>query len=130
MDLGLKGKKALVTGSSRGLGFATANQLAEEGCDIAINSRSSERLEAAKRQIASGQERKIVPIIADVSMLDIPDRIVRQAAESLGGLDILVTNSGGPPSGKFEAFNDQAWQDAIELNFLSQDYQTDCEFGR
>jgi 3-oxoacyl-[acyl-carrier protein] reductase len=119
VDLGLHGKKALVTGSSRGLGFATANQLAKEGCHIAINSRNSERLEAAKQLIVADKDRKIVPITGDVSLPDNPDRIVQQAADSLGGLDILVTNSGGPPSGKFEAFDDQAWQDAIELNFLS-----------
>lgn len=119
MDLGLQGKKALVTGSSRGLGFATAIQLANEGCDVAINSRNSERLEAAKRQITANQDSKIVSIKGDVSIADIPERIVRQAADSLGGLDILITNSGGPPSGKFENFDDQDWQSAIELNFLS-----------
>ncbi len=119
MDLGLQGKKALVTGSSRGLGFATANQLAKEGCDVAINGRNSERLEAAKQEIVVSQGRKIIPITGDVSVPGLPDKIVLQAVDSLGGLDILVTNSGGPPSGKFESFNDQAWQEAIDLNFLS-----------
>jgi 3-oxoacyl-[acyl-carrier protein] reductase len=119
MDLGLKGKKALVTGSSRGLGFATANQLAKEGCDIAINGRNQKRLEAAHQQIASHSGSKIVPITADVTQVDHAEKIVRQAADSLNGLDILITNSGGPPSGKFESFDDQTWQMAIELNFLS-----------
>ncbi len=119
MDLGLQGKKALVTGSSRGLGFATANQLAIEGCDIAINGRNSERLEAAKLQIVEDQNRKIIPITGDVSMPDVPNRIIQETVDSLGGLDILITNSGGPPSGKFESFDDEAWQNAIELNFLS-----------
>jgi 3-oxoacyl-[acyl-carrier protein] reductase len=119
MDLELQGKRALVTGSSRGLGFATANQLAKEGCDIAINGRNQERLAAAQKQIGALASRKIVPIVADITLEGQADNIVQQAAESLKGLDILITNSGGPPSGKFESFDDQTWQLAVELNFLS-----------
>jgi len=119
MDLGLQGKKALVTGSSRGLGFAIANQLAKEDCDIVINGRNQKRLEAAQQQIASHSDSKIIPITVDITQADQAEKIVRQAADSLNGLDILITNSGGPPSGKFESFDDQTWQMAIELNFLS-----------
>ncbi|UCD97513.1 MAG: SDR family oxidoreductase [Chloroflexota bacterium] len=119
MDLGLHGKKALITGSSRGLGFATAKLLAQEGCDIAINSRDQERLAAANEEISAESNGRIFSIIADVSLGEDADRLVKESAGLLGGLDILITNSGGPPSGKFETFDDQTWVAAINLNFLS-----------
>jgi 3-oxoacyl-[acyl-carrier protein] reductase len=119
MDLGLQGKKALVTGSSRGLGFATALGLAEEGCEIAINSRNQEEIKDAAENITSSTNMTVVPIIGDITLRESADKIINQAADSMGGLDILITNSGGPPSGKFESFDDQTWQSAVELNFLS-----------
>lgn len=118
MDLGLQGKKALVTGSSRGLGFATAHQLAREGCDIAINSRDQKGLAAAEKQISTDTNTNIVAIIGDIAQPEHVENIVHQAANSMNGLDILITNSGGPPAGKFESFDDQTWQMAVELNFL------------
>lgn len=119
MDLGLQGKKALVTGSSRGLGFATALGLAEEGCEIAINSRNQEGIKDAVEKISSSTNVTVVPTTGDITLRESADNIVNQAADALGGLDILITNSGGPPSGKFESFDDQTWQLAVELNFLS-----------
>ena len=120
MDLGLQGKKALVTGSSRGLGYATALGLAEEGCLIAINSRNQEEIKDAAESISSSTNMTVVPIVGDLTLRESADIIINQAADSMGGLDILITNSGGPPSGKFESFDDQTWQSAVELNFLSQ----------
>ena len=119
MDLGLKGKRALVTGSSRGLGFATALELAKEGCDICINSRNLEKLETAEQRIAAQANSNVYSICADITQIDSAEMVVAKAAEKMNGLDILVTNSGGPPSGSFESFDDQAWHAAIELNFLS-----------
>lgn len=119
MDLGLKGKKALVTGSSRGLGYATALELAKEGCDICINSRSKEKIQSAEQSISAQTNSKIYSISADIAQPEAAGMIVAEAAHKMDGIDILVTNSGGPPSGSFESFNDQDWQAAIELNFLS-----------
>ena len=119
MDLGLQGKKALVTGSSRGLGFATALGLAEEGCQVAINGRNQVGIKDAAENITSSTNVTVVPIVGDISLQDSADKIIKQAADSMGGLDILITNSGGPPSGKFESFDDQTWLSAVELNFLS-----------
>lgn len=119
MDLGLKGKYALVTGASRGLGYATAYKLAEEGCLVAINSRSEKSISAAAEKITSDTGIAALPIPGDVSQAKMPDKIVQQAVKEFGGLDILVTNSGGPPSGKFDNLDDQTWIMATELNFLS-----------
>ena len=119
MDLGLKGKRALLTGASRGLGYATARRLALEGCRVAINSRDRERLDSAAKTLSKETGSQVVPLAGDVSDPAVPDGLVRQAAEALGGLDLLFTNSGGPPSGKFESFDDAAWLAAVELNLMS-----------
>ena len=119
MDLKLKGKRALVTGASRGLGFATARGLALEGAQAVINSRSKENLEEAAKKLTeeSGQPVHVVP--GDLTDKDTPAKIVQQAVDSLGGLDILVTNAGGPPAGGFESFDEDTWATAIDLSFLS-----------
>jgi 3-oxoacyl-[acyl-carrier protein] reductase len=119
MDLHLKGMRALVTGASRGLGYTTALFLAQEGCRIAINSRSSENLSKALESIKQDTGVQAISIPGDVADPSIPDKLIHRAVEALGGLDLLVTNSGGPPSGKFETMNDSTWQNAIELILMS-----------
>ena len=120
MDLGLKGKKALVTGASRGLGFAVAKLLALEGCDVAINSRNYVALKKAKKQIReAGGKRNIVLVGCDLTEPDTPAKVVNKAATNLDGLDILVINAGGPPAGAFEEFDERDWKHAVDLAFLS-----------
>ncbi len=119
MNLNLEGKRALVTGASRGLGFAVALGLAREGCRVAINSRDPQKAESAARTIQEETGLQAVAIPADVTGPQNPPRIIARAAEALGGLDLLVTNAGGPPPGKFEDFDEAAWQRAIELSFMS-----------
>lgn len=119
MDLQLKDKRALVTGASRGLGYATALALAREGCRVAINSRNPEKIAAAAGAIARETGGTIHGIAGDVSEAEAVKRIVAEAVEFLGGVDILVCNSGGPPPGSFESFDDSAWQKAIDLTFMS-----------
>ena len=119
MDLKLEGKRALVTGASRGLGFATARGLAHEGVRLAINSRSQAKINQAVESLSLETGRPVIGLTGDLSNPDVPAQIVAQAAEALGGLDILVTNAGGPPSGKFETFDDATWQTAIELSLMS-----------
>ena len=119
MDLGLKGKKAIVCGASRGLGYATARGLALEGADVAINSRGEEKIAAAALKLASETGQQIYPFAGDLTDADFPAEMVSAAAEKLGGLDILVTNAGGPPPGPFESIDEATWQKAIDLSFIS-----------
>jgi 3-oxoacyl-[acyl-carrier protein] reductase len=119
MDLGLEGKKALVIGASRGLGYATALGLAKEGCQVAINSRNSENIMEAAEKILSQTNSEPVAITGDVSISENAEKIIQETVAGLNGIDILITNSGGPPSGKFESIDDETWQQAIELVFLS-----------
>ena len=119
MDLNLKNKIVLVTGSSRGLGFATALGLAREGCRVAVNSREADKAFAAAQAIARETKAQVIGLVGDVSDPDVPGRLVGEAARLLGGLDILITNAGGPPSGTFDSFDETAWQKAIDLSFMS-----------
>ncbi|MGE5072351.1 MAG: SDR family oxidoreductase [Anaerolineae bacterium] len=119
MDLGLKGKCALVTGSSRGLGYATAMGLAKEGCRVVINSRDDEMVKRAAKQIEEDAGRQVWGIAGDVSQPGVPDELVERAAAYLGGIDLLVTNAGGPPLGTFDSFDDAAWDKAVNTSFLS-----------
>ena len=119
MDLLLKGKRALVTGSSRGLGYATACGLALEGCDVVINSRNQESLEATAKGLRDETGASVYPVSGDVSDTRVADELVRRAADTLDGIDLLFTNTGGPPPGKFESFDEQTWQSAIDLVLMS-----------
>ena len=98
MDLGLKGKRALVTGGSLGIGKAIALELAREGCDVAVVSRTKDTLESAAREIAKDTGQRVIAIAADVTSRQQVDAAVAQAHTQLGGLHILV-NSGSPPGG-------------------------------
>ena len=120
MDLHLKDKIALVTGSSRGLGYATAHLLAEEGAQVFINSRNADKVEEAVRTIHQETRARAFALPGDVTDPTVPARLIEQATSTAGGLDILITNAGGPPAGPFESFDDQTWQKAVELSFLSQ----------
>jgi len=119
MDLQLQGKRALVTGASRGLGYAIASTLANEGASIALNSRSTDSLFEVAEGLARTSGVQVEALPGDVTDPTVPDRLVTHTVEQLGGLDLLVTNAGGPPSGKFESFDDQTWQTAVDLSLLS-----------
>jgi len=119
MDLQLSGKRALVAGSSKGLGYAIALGLASEGCKVAINGRNSQILTDAAQNLRSQMNVEILPIPGDVGQPDFPAFMVQKTVAAFGGLDLLVTNAGGTPSGKFEVFEDPAWQNAVDLSLLS-----------
>jgi NAD(P)-dependent dehydrogenase (short-subunit alcohol dehydrogenase family) len=102
MDLGLQGKRAIVTGGSLGIGKAIARELAREGVDVAIVARTKETLEAAAKELAAETGRRVIPLVADVTSKAQVDAMVAQAAAQLGGLHILV-NSGSPPGGSATA---------------------------
>jgi 3-oxoacyl-[acyl-carrier protein] reductase len=119
MDLQLKDKRALVTGASRGLGFATARGLAFEGCRVAINSRNKEKLSDTARQLTGQCQTEVIPLPGDIADPAVPETLIQQVSQAFGGLDILITNAGGPPPGRFDVFDDNAWQNAIELSLMS-----------
>ena len=119
MDLKLKDLRVLVTGASRGLGYATARGLALEGARVAINSRDGDKLQLAAQRMESETGAAVLALAGDISDAAVPEQLVNQAVEAFGGLDLLVTNAGGPPSGKFDSFDDNIWQKAVELSLMS-----------
>jgi 3-oxoacyl-[acyl-carrier protein] reductase len=118
MDLGLKDKRALVTGSSRGLGYATALALAKEGCKVAINGRDEVKIKAVAEKVHRETGTQVIGLVGDVSLADVPEKLVGQAAEAFGGLDILITNAGGPPSGSIDSLDEAAWQKGVDLGLM------------
>jgi 3-oxoacyl-[acyl-carrier protein] reductase len=119
MDLQLKGKKVVIAGASSGLGFACARQLALEGARVVINGRNMDKLSKASSLLSSETGGEIFAIAGDVSDPEFAPRLINQAAEKLGGLDILITNAGGPPVGSIENLDETAWQQAINLSLMS-----------
>lgn len=119
MDLGLEGKRAVVGGSSQGLGFAAALELAREGASVVVNSRSDASAQQAADRIREQTGGNVVAVAADLSTDEGAQTLIGAALEALGGVDILVTNTGGPPSGAFEDHSAQVWRDAIAQNFES-----------
>jgi 3-oxoacyl-[acyl-carrier protein] reductase len=114
MDLGLKGRRALICASSKGLGYACAFALAREGAAVVINGRNSAALAAAAEAIRAATGTEVTPVIADIS-----DKAARIGLiESAGEVDILVNNNGGPPPGLFANWDEDAWRSAIEMNMI------------
>lgn len=118
MNLGLEGKKAIVTAASRGLGRAVALRLAEEGVELAICARGTESLERIEEEIHRSGGR-VFSVPADVSDETSIKDFVALAAETLGAVDILVNNAGGPKPGKFTDLSDPDWLGAFNLTFMS-----------
>lgn len=115
MELGLNGKGAMVAGASRGLGFAVAEALARDGARVSIASRDPEAIRAAARRI--GPDVLAVPV--DVRAAADITRWTEDTRQTFGGVDLLFTNSGGPPAGAALSFEEAAWQDAIDLLLFS-----------
>jgi len=119
MDLGLKGKVAMIPGGSRGLGFAVAKVLAEEGALVSIASRKLDAVAEAVERLANQGGARVFGIVADVGSPAAIARWHQATVDRFGPVDLLVTNSGGPPAGNFMAFDDDAWQGGFELLVLS-----------
>jgi 3-oxoacyl-[acyl-carrier protein] reductase len=125
MDLGLEGANALVTGASKGIGFASAKLLAQEGCTVAINGRDAERLGQAAESVSSDSGRSVLPVAGDMSVPDDAERVARQAIEQLGALDILITCAGSSPGGLIEELSEEHWAVSLGLKFLG--YVRSCK---
>ncbi|MEO8579553.1 MAG: SDR family oxidoreductase [Gemmatimonadales bacterium] len=119
MDLGLRGKVALVSASSKGLGRAIAEELAAEGANLVVCARGEEALSKAAESIRKSTGVTVIDVAADVSEHSGIDLVTKVALDKFGKVDILVTNSGGPPSGSFESFTPEMWDSATRLLLTS-----------
>jgi 3-oxoacyl-[acyl-carrier protein] reductase len=119
MDLGLQGKTALVLAASKGLGRAIATEIAAEGARVVISSRDEEALAKTAAGIRAETGAEVDHHAADLTRAADVDALVRRTAERFGGVDALVTNTGGPPAGNFGDFGDDAWSAAFESILLS-----------
>ena len=119
MDLKLADKTALITGSSSGLGFAVARLLSQEGAKVAVNGRNADKLKVAEQEISKASQGDVISVPGDVTEPSFPGQLIEKVIDTWGGLDILVTNAGGPPPGPFESFDDETWQKGIDLSFFS-----------
>jgi len=114
VDLGISGRRALIAASSAGLGLAAAAALAEAGCTVVMNGRDAQRLRDATDGVAGA-----IGIVGDVSDADGATALVAAAEEALGGIDILVTNAGGPPGGNWADTGTNLYPAALDLNLMS-----------
>ena len=114
MALELEGKVALVTAASKGLGRASAEALARAGCDLAICSRDQAAVEKAAEEIRRATGRAVLPLAADLGRAEDVQRVFEATMTAYGRVDVLVSNTGGPPPGPFMAFDDAAWQEAFD----------------
>ena len=121
MDLGVDGKVALVAASSRGLGFATARQLVREGARAVICGRNEKSVNNAAHalQAESKHEHGAEGVVADVTVPADVERLIAYTVKTFGGLDILITNAGGPPGGTFDSVDMGQWEKGVELTLLS-----------
>ncbi len=122
MDLGLKNRVALVAASSQGIGRATAEAFAAEGCRVAMCARNRKTLDAAAEKIRKQYNAEILAEAFDVTDPGEVNRFVAKVAEKFGSVDICVTNAGGPPAKGFLAASLEDWRSALDANFLSTVY--------
>jgi 3-oxoacyl-[acyl-carrier protein] reductase len=115
MDLGIKGRKALVCASSRGLGRACATSLAREGASVVINGRDAKTLSVTAKEIQEQTGAEIIPLVADLDQPEERDRLVAACPEA----DILVNNNAGPAPGRFEDWDHDQWLAGLESNLLA-----------
>jgi 3-oxoacyl-[acyl-carrier protein] reductase len=119
VDLGLRGKSAIVAAASRGLGKAVALALAAEGCQVVLFSRDPSAVARAAEEIAQATHSQAVGVAADATRLEDLERVVGTAVDRFGSVHVVYNNAGGPRPGFFDTLSDADWQSAFELNLLS-----------
>src|ERR1700676_2862664 len=122
METGLKNRVAIVAASSQGIGQATAQAFAAEGCRIAMCARNAQTLHAAAERIKKEHQAEVFAQALDVTDAEAVHRFVAAVTGKFGGVDICVTNAGGPPAKGFLAASNDDWRKAVEANFLSTVY--------
>lgn len=115
MDLGLKNKIAFVAASSDGLGKAVAMELAQEGAKVIINGRNQERLNATRKEIELASKSKVIAVTGDLSNEKERSEVIETIFKKFNHIDILITNTGGPPAGKFEDLSLEQWHQTYQL---------------
>ena len=118
MDLGIKGRRAIVTGGSSGIGFETARQFLEEGVRVLITGRNQQKLEKARDDLAKRTGGEVHAIVADMTKESDIAKMVETAKQKLGGVDILVNNAGQMYSGRFAAFNDNDMKTQLDTKLF------------
>ena len=118
MEFGIKNKIAIVTGSSSGMGYATARALALSGVKVLLVARRVKQLKKAVENLRL-EGGKVDFIVGDVSKINTPNKVIKKCLKKWGGLHILVNNTGGPPPGKLMSHNEKSWNFAIQNNLLS-----------
>jgi 3-oxoacyl-[acyl-carrier protein] reductase len=119
MELGIAGRVALVTASSKGIGKAIALELAREGAKLSLCARDEAVLGATAEEIRAATGAEVMATKADMSQAGDVERLVRSTLDTYGRIDIVVCNAGGPPSGEFMDFDDAAWEKAFQQNLMS-----------
>lgn len=119
MNLGYEGEVALVAASSKGLGRQTAQAIAAEGASVMLTSRDGITLERTASEIANETGAKVSYETADLTKAEDISLLLQKTRQELGDVSVLVTNSGGPPAGRFDDLDDEAWQGAFDLNLMS-----------
>jgi 3-oxoacyl-[acyl-carrier protein] reductase len=119
LDLGLEGRVALVAASSRGLGRAIATELAAEGARVMVSGRDEASLTETAGEMRETTGAEVDYHVADLTREEDIRELVERTAERFGGVDVLITNAGGPPAGSFDTVSDEDWRGAFELNLMS-----------
>lgn len=138
MDLGIKGKRALVLASSQGLGLGIASKLCDEGANVLLSGRSADKLATAAKQLNAGGAGSTDYIVADLAAADAAATLHAAATEKLGGVDILVNNTGGPPPGPVAKPDADSWRAqfdtmvvrVIEISNLCSEQMLEAGWGR
>lgn len=119
MELSMKGRNALITGASLGIGFAIARKFAAAGAGVAMVARRPDVLESSRHEIEQATEGKVVGILGDVSKAADCNRAFEAAVKALGSVDVLVNNAGTSQTGKFEGITDEVWQADLDLKLFA-----------
>ncbi len=127
MELGLRNRRALVTGGTKGIGRAVAEELLQEGVDVAFCARNGDEVKKAQDELAERfGDRKVQGLVADVTKESTVSELVAQSAKFLGGIDILVNNAGAAHPGNFETLSDEDWKNDLDVKLFSQIRATRC----
>ncbi|MGI5282201.1 SDR family NAD(P)-dependent oxidoreductase [Nonomuraea polychroma] len=118
MNLNLEGQVAFITGASKGIGRAVAEQLAAEGCDVVITARTADELERTAKKISEASGRTVLPLAGDMSVAENVRRCVDETLERFGRIDVLVTCAGSSPGGLLEDLTEEQWMSSLNLKFM------------
>lgn len=119
MELGLRGRVALIGGASKGIGRACAATLAAEGCGVAMCARGEDELRGAADDVRESTGADVLSVVCDMANGDDIARFVRATVDHFGRIDIVVNNAGGPPPGRFDDHDDATWRRALDQNLMS-----------